>query len=371
VHADRHTPSARNASRKVRFTVRNLQTGAVVSGVASSSGSFSAVVPVSTTMEQHLELTIKLKDKTGIETTITRSLGLVAFASAGTSASDRGITYHYVEPAGRGLIPISANVRGRTVGSATRKTLPRPEVAVSYLLNAGAPEHGTSFNFTRSTMRTALELKNVSADTIVLVQQQVPPQADGKPRWEDLSQAQVASAQTARGSHELSLERGVLGHTPLRILIRRPGEKKTHVAYAAMPPAGNKPVGSYTDAVSRIYRQRYANWLRPETVRRTVAYRGEGGFSFVRAHGKQTAPATAIINLVNETTQAVSAAEMMRNAFTATVRAMPGDKLALKVTYADGKVESKPLGIVPDAVDPSYQPQTGLAYFPFTQNYVK
>ncbi len=353
------------------FTVRNLQTGETVSGKATRYGSFNARVPVVANAEQQLELTIRLQDKTGIETTVTRSLGRVTFADH--RRSGKQIAYHYVKPAGRGLPTISANVKGATVNLPDRRPLPRPTVTLGHNLLSGQAEPGSGgMNFVKARNQTALSIGHISAGSTVEVQQQVAPtQGKGKPTWKSLGQTTVqTAAQGANRMHQVTLDGGIYGHTPVKVLIRRPGQRKTHVTYLSMPKPGEMPIANYYSAES-LYRSTYGNWTRPEALRRTVAYAGADGTAEVRVHGKLVAPATARVAIVNTTTNKESRAKYARESLTTTVKAKPGHKLALKVTFADGKVESKPLGIVPDSVESTYRPTTGLRYFSFTKNHIR
>jgi len=350
-----------------RYTVRNLQTGEAISGTATRFGSFNARVPVARDTEQQLELTIQMKDRSGIESTLTRSLGRVTFAR-GTQAG-KDIAYHFVEPAGRKLQTISANVRGEAVNTHRRRPLARPEASLRHQLIPGRAERGTMFNFYGARNQTVLSLANVSADSTVEVLQQIAPGQGQRPVWKSFGRATIHSAPDQSGRHEVRFDGAILGHTPLKLLVRRPGGK-THVIHTSMPHPGERPIGNYGSAES-VYRHVYANWLQPGTVSRTVAHHGPDGAPRVTVRGKHTAPASARVSIVNQTTGQESRPTQMREAFTVGLRAEPGNSLALKVQFADGKVETRPLGIVPDAVEPSYQPTRGLRYFPFTQNHIR
>jgi hypothetical protein len=350
------------------YTVRNLQTGETVSGVATRYGSFNARVPVATNAEQQLELTIQLKDKTGIETTLTRSLGRVTFARG--KQAGREIAYHYVEAAGRKLPTISANVKGTTVDKARRRPLAKPEVTVRHQLIPGQAERGTQFNFYGAKNQTVLSIGNISADSTVEVLQQVAPTQGKRPVWKSFGRATIRSAPDKNGRHEVRFDGAILGHTPLKLLVRRPGSRKTHVIRTSMPDPGQMPIGNF-GAAERVYKAKYATWLQAETVKRTVAHHGRDGRAQVKVHGKLTAPASARVSIVNETTGAESRPKLMREAFATTLAAEPGHRLALKVQFANGSVETQHLGIVPDAVEPSYRPSTGLHLFPFTQNHIR
>jgi hypothetical protein len=349
------------------YTVRNLQTGETVSGRATRFGSFNARVPVAANAEQQLELTIQLRDKTGLETTLTRSLGRVTFAH--DKQVGREIAYRFVERAGRKLRTISANVKGETVGGA-RRPLARPEVTLRHQLIPGRAERGTMFNFYGAKNQTVLGLRHVSADTTVEMLQQVAPAQGQRPVWKSFGRATVRSAPGHDGRHEVRFDGAILGHTPVKLLVRRPGSRKTHVIHASMPHPGERPIGNYGSAEG-VYRRVYTSWLRPETVSRTVAHHGPDGAVRVTVHGRHTAPASARVSIVNETTGAESRPTQMREAFTVGLRAEPGHGLALKVQFADGKVQTQRLGIVPDAVEPSYRPRTGLHFFPFTKNHIQ
>lgn len=350
-----------------RYTVRNLQTGETVSGTATRFGSFNARVPVAKDTEQQLELTIQMKDKTGIESTLTRSLGRVTFAH--DKKVGKEIAYHFVEPAGRKLRTISASVQGEAVRPRRRRPLARPEVSLSHKLIPGVAERGTMFNFYSAKNQTVLSLANVSADSTVEVLQQIAPAQGRRPAWVSFGRKTVQSSPDQNGRHEVRFDGAIVGHTPLKLLVRRPGGK-THVIHTSMPHPGERPIGNYGAAES-VYRHVYVNWIQPESVSRTVSHHGPDGAPRVTVHGKHTAPASARVSIVNQATGQESRPTQMREAFTVGLGAEPGHSLALKVQFADGKVETRPLGIVPDAVEPSYQPQRGLRYFPFTQNHIR